>query len=130
VFFVAADKEGNSQPQWICSPLAVVAKTRDAKSREWGRLLRWNDADSKAHEWAMPLELLQGDGAEVRCELARRGLEISPARAARERLTAFLNVWPVEARARCVDRLGYPTLAHGGLSLLEVAVPYIELSKP
>jgi hypothetical protein len=25
---------------------------------------------------------------------------------------------------------GYPTLAHGGLSLLEVAVPFIELSKP
>lgn len=25
---------------------------------------------------------------------------------------------------------GYPSLAHGGLSLLEVAVPYIELSKP
>jgi len=25
---------------------------------------------------------------------------------------------------------GYPTLAHGGLSLLEVAVPFVELSKP
>lgn len=25
---------------------------------------------------------------------------------------------------------GYPSLAHGGLSLLEVAVPFIELSKP
>ena len=25
---------------------------------------------------------------------------------------------------------GYPTLAHGGLSLLEVAVPFIEISKP
>jgi len=25
---------------------------------------------------------------------------------------------------------GYPTLAHGGLSLLEIAVPFIELSKP
>jgi hypothetical protein len=24
---------------------------------------------------------------------------------------------------------GYPTLAHGGLSLLEVAVPFIEISK-
>ncbi len=107
VFFVTPDKDGNPLPQWICSPLAIVAKTRDANSREWGRLLRWTDGDSKPHEWAMPMEMLQGDGAEVRCELARRGLEISPARAARERLTAFLNVWPVEARARCVDRLGW-----------------------
>ena len=24
---------------------------------------------------------------------------------------------------------GYPTMAHGGLSLLEVAVPFIEISK-
>jgi len=108
VFFIGTDKDGNEQPpRWICSPLSVVAKTRDAKSGEWGRLLEWRDDDHVRHQWAMPLELLQGDGSDVRRELARLGLSIAPGKAARDLLTTFLQVWPVEARARCVERLGW-----------------------
>ena len=55
----------------------------------------------------MPLELLEGDGSEVRRELARLGLHISPNQSARGLLAAYIKVWPVEARARCVDRLGW-----------------------
>ena len=36
----------------------------------------------------------------------------------------------VLGRRKWRSRGGYPTLAHGGLSLLEVAVPFIELSRP
>lgn len=36
----------------------------------------------------------------------------------------------VLGRRKWQSRGGYPTLAHGGLSLLEVAVPFIELSRP
>jgi len=33
VFFVGPDKEGNEKaPVWVCSPMGVIAKTRDAKS--------------------------------------------------------------------------------------------------
>jgi uncharacterized protein (DUF927 family)/phage/plasmid primase-like uncharacterized protein len=112
VFFIGTDKDGNElSPRWLCSPLSVVAMTRDAKSGEWGRLLEWLDDDRVRHQWAMPLELLQGDGSDVRRELARLGLAISPAKAARDLLASFLQVWPVKARARCVDRLGW----HGGV---------------
>jgi hypothetical protein len=38
----------------------------------------------------MPMELLQGDGSEVRRELARRGLGIAPGRQCRELLAAYL----------------------------------------
>lgn len=108
VFFIGTDKDGNElSPRWICSPLSVVAMTRDAKSGEWGRLLEWHDADQVRHQWAMPLELLQGDGSDVRRELARLGLSIAPSKAARDLLASFLQVWPVEARARCVERLGW-----------------------
>lgn len=55
----------------------------------------------------MPLELLEGDGSEVRRELARLGLHISPTQAARNLIAAYIKVWPVEARACCVDRLGW-----------------------
>jgi uncharacterized protein (DUF927 family) len=84
-----------------------VAATRDTKSAEWGRLLEWKDADVVRHQWAMPLELLQGDGVDVRKELARLGVRIAPSRTARELLTSYIQVWPAKARARCVDKLGW-----------------------
>src|SRR3989338_3191610 len=85
VSFIGTDKDGNSMaPRWICSPLQVVAKTRDAKSGEWGRLLEWQDDDGITHQWAMPLALLQGDASDVRRELARLGLTISPSKTARD----------------------------------------------
>lgn len=109
VFYIA--KDGNTglekMPQWICGGLAVVAETRNAKSTAWGRLLEWRDADGVRHQWAMPLELLQGDGVDVRRELAQGGLAIAPGRAARELLASYVQVWPVKDRARCVDRLGW-----------------------
>ena len=108
VFFIGTDKDGNElSPRWMCSPLYVMAMTRDAKSGEWGRLLEWWDDDQVRHQWAMPLELLQGDGSDVRRELARLGLSIAPSKAARDLLASFLQVWPVQARARCVERLGW-----------------------
>lgn len=43
--FNGTDKDGHQlPPRWICSPLYVVAKTRDSKSGEWGRLLEWQDS--------------------------------------------------------------------------------------
>jgi uncharacterized protein (DUF927 family) len=108
VSFIGKDKDGNSMaPRWICSPLQVVAKTRDAKSGEWGRLLEWQDDDGIIHQWAMPLALLQGDASEVRGELANLGLSISPNKLARDLLTTYLQVFSVESRARCVDKLGW-----------------------
>ncbi len=108
VFFIGTDKDGNEKhPVWVCSPIRVVAMTRDAKSGEWGRLLEWHDADGVRHQWAMPLELTQGDGSDVRRELARFGVQISPARYARDLLASYIQVMPVDKRARCVTRLGW-----------------------
>lgn len=108
VSFIGQDNEGNDKaPVWVCSSLDVLAKTRDNKSGEWGRLLAWQDDDRVAHKWAMPLELLEGDGGDVRRELARLGLHIATSKSARDLLAAFIKVWPVQHRARCVDRLGW-----------------------
>jgi uncharacterized protein (DUF927 family) len=109
------DKDGNPKPPvWICAPLHVVASTRNSKSSEWGRLLEWRDPDGIRHQWAMPIELLQGDGADVRRELAQQGLPISPGKLARDLLATYLQVWRVDERARCVNRLGW----HGGVYVL------------
>lgn len=100
-------KEGAKEVrQWISSPLDVVAMTRDEHGGDWGRLLNWKDADGGLHTWAVPLESLEGDTREVRKELARQGLQITPGKS-RELLVAYIKVWPVHARARCVSRLGW-----------------------
>ncbi len=115
VFFTGTDRDGNTKaPVWVCSPLGVIAKTRDSKSGEWGRLLEWFDDDNVRHQWAMPLELLEGDGTDVRRELARLGLHIATGRSARDLLAAYIKVWPVEQRSRCVERLGW----HGAVYTL------------
>lgn len=91
----------------ICSRLDILGATRDEKGTEWGRLLEWKDSDGKSHQWAVPVELLQTDGSEVRRELARQGLNIEPSKTARDRLSAYIQVWPTERRMRCVERLGW-----------------------
>ena len=107
VSFLGNDKEGNPlAPRWVCSPLYVVAKTRDAKMGNGVGCL--NGRMMMAQRiWAMPLALLQGDASEVRRELARLGLTISPNKIARDLLATYLQVFPVEDRARCVDKLGW-----------------------
>lgn len=99
---------------WVCSPLRVVAATRNTHGNAWGRLIEWRDEDGKLHQWAMPLELLQGDGTDLRRELSRGGLKISVSRSARDFLPAYIQVWPVARKARCTSRLGW----HGDIFML------------
>jgi len=64
---------------------------------------RFADAPSTAHPWVPPISLcLQSTHGTNQFVLGRRK-------------------WRSAG--------GYPTLAHGGLSLLEVAVPFIEISR-
>lgn len=108
VYFIGRDNDGNERaPMWVCAPLRILAKTRGTKQSDWGRLLDWHDPDGHPHRWAVPDELLSGDGLDLRRELLRQGLAISPNRAAREMLSTYLQVWPVDTRARCVERLGW-----------------------
>lgn len=115
VYYLGRDQEGNPKPPLrLCGRLNILAQTRDDKSESWGRLLEWRDNDKVPHIWAMPNELLQSDGVEVRSELARLGLAIAPGKPAREFLLKYIQMCPVDLRARCVDRLGW----HGPVYVL------------
>lgn len=97
----------DGDPAWICSTLLVTALARDKASDNWGRVLEWRDADGLPHQWVMPMEMLKGDGADMRGELARLGLRIAPGNKARNKLTEYITVAQPEARARCVTRTGW-----------------------
>lgn len=114
---VRRDNGGESveaEPQWICSPIEVVAATRDASGGEWGRLLEFKDRDSQPHRWAMPCAMLAGSGEELRAELLRQGVEITSHPDRRRRLLDYIAWAAPDARARCVTRTGW----HGSAFVL------------
>jgi len=92
---------------FVCSPIEVIAKTRDTSSGTWGRLLQWRDDDSELHTWSMPLALLQGDAREYRRELASQGLSITTNGKQRSYLDTYIQDYPIHKRALCVDKLGW-----------------------
>jgi uncharacterized protein (DUF927 family) len=99
------DKEGNQPPDvWVCAPLHIVAATRDVDNNNHGHLLEFHDRHGHPQRWAMPLELLE-DQREYRKVLRRLGLSMNID--ARSELQRYLEVCHAEARARCVDRVGW-----------------------
>jgi len=111
IFYVETNvnKEGGIETEhhFVCSPIVVEAMTRTNGGRAWGRLLKWHDPDGKLHQWAMPMELLQGDCADVRRELADKGVQINPSKRGCDRLAIYLQNYPIKQRALCVERLGW-----------------------
>lgn len=113
-YFGKNDSGTEAPPLWVCSKLEITAVTRDAKNESWGRLLEFDDLDSTHHAWAMPMELLKGDGAEYRGVLLSMGLQMSTMTKARNLLTQYIQTAPAEQRARCVERTGW----HGGVFVM------------
>lgn len=115
VWYFGKSEQGNNMPPlWVCSKLEITASTRDAKNESWGRLLEFDDLDNTHHAWAMPMELLSGDGNEYRRMLLSMGLQIAASGKARNLLTQYIQTAQVEQRARCVDRTGW----HGSVFVM------------
>lgn len=108
VWYFGKNDTGTDAPAlWICSKLEVTALTRDARNESWGRLLEFADPDGRPHAWALPMEMLKGDGSEYRGVLLGMGLQLSTMTKARNLLTQYLQTAEVATRARCVDRTGW-----------------------
>ena len=97
-------------PQWvrICSPLSVLALTRDGSGTAWGRLVEVVDPDGNRHQRAIPSRMLAGDGVELRALLLDMGLSIEPGNVARNSLMALLQQWQPAKRVLSSKCLGWP----------------------
>lgn len=107
IFFIERQKNGESRDRYISSPVLVSAQTRDNTSNNWGRLLQWHDNAKNLHIWAVPMELFQGDGTELRKNLSNQGLIITPDRRGRDLFQCYLMSYPVDKFALCVDSVGW-----------------------
>ena len=101
------DEGGDGGKAWICDPFEILAATRDDAGSSWGLMLRWRDPDHREHLWAMPRQLLYGDGATLCGELASRGLSIAPDSKRRNLLLGYLATVQPAGRVTCVNRTGW-----------------------
>jgi putative DNA primase/helicase len=108
VWYHGFSQQGDAlPPQWICSPLHVTAKSRDAGNGDWGYLLEFDDADGKPKRWAMPASMLAGDGTQYRSILLSMGLQIGAGVQTKNQLTVYIQTRQTDVRVRCTDRCGW-----------------------
>ncbi|MBI1209657.1 MAG: DUF927 domain-containing protein [Azospirillum sp.] len=100
-------RDDDGRYQWLCSPLNILAETRDTEGKNHGRLLEIETTEGQRHRWAMPMALLAGDGTDYRRELLRLGLRMAPGRWARDGLHTYISMANPGTRTRCVDRTGW-----------------------
>ncbi|WP_434706838.1 DUF927 domain-containing protein [Pseudomonas sp. D4-18] len=114
VFYSGDD--GEARP--VCSPLEILARTRDDKGHNWGLLVEFDDPDGEKKRWNIPARNMTGDfGKDVLGPLVDMGLRLPGTRSgrnARNDLQSYLQGFDSKERARLVTRLGW----HGAAYLL------------
>lgn len=102
----------------VCSPLKILARTRDDKGNSWGLLVELIDPDGAQKRWNIPARCMAGDfGREVIAPLVDMGLSLAPNEKVREsknNLQTYLQAYQSAERARIVTQLGW----HGEAYLL------------
>src|SRR5690349_7177 len=74
VFYVKNPDGDGTHQELVCSRLEIRALTHDERGENWGRMLVTTDRNGTEHAWAMPMEMLAGDGTEYRRILLSLGL--------------------------------------------------------
>ena len=97
-------KDEVSVDTWAFSPLIVEARTRDGNGQNWGLLLSVQSPDGHWHRWAMPMQLLGGNGSAYREILLSLGLQVPHAQ---KHLHTYLATARPERMVRCVDKMGW-----------------------
>lgn len=101
------NSEENAPSRWLSSPIHILALTRDAHSKSWGRLLSFKDEDNIEKNWSMPMDLLATDGAEIRRNLLSLGVQMAVTLKERQLFLSYLQSTRPPKRIMCVHRIGW-----------------------
>ena len=117
VYYHGIKKENADSPaimtdDWHCGPLHVVALTANQEDGDHGRLLEYRNVNGNLKRWAMPMQMLAGDGVEVLGVLMAEGLAIDRKRKAR--LLDYINAQAPRDRLRAATMTGW----HGAAFVL------------
>jgi putative DNA primase/helicase len=91
----------------LCSFLLITACTRNEQGEDWGRTMKIVDSDGIEKEYVMPMELLAGNGDEMRKNLLSLGLLLAPGLEARKKLEVYISLADPKVRATCVKKVGW-----------------------
>jgi len=97
---------------WHCGPLHIEAMTASAEDGDHGRLLHYRNVAGNWKRWAMPMQMLAGDGAEVLGVLLGEGLALD--RKYKVRILDYINAQYPKKRLRAAGTTGW----HGGAFVL------------
>ncbi|MBU1334456.1 MAG: DUF927 domain-containing protein [Alphaproteobacteria bacterium] len=105
LFYIAEDDD---LPVFLCSPIAIVALTRNDANRAWGRLVEVEDQDGHVHQITISNEMLAKSGGEaVRVLLMSAGATVSTRRASTAHLNEYLATVQIGSRRRIVQTTGW-----------------------
>lgn len=108
VYFVKYDAEGNLiEKTFVFSSLTIIARTHDINNENWGIWCRWIDRVGIKHDLTIPVSLLHKDSREYRQQLSNKGLIIATSSKATSCLDTYLNFYPTNEIALCVDTVGW-----------------------
>ena len=110
LFKVETSADGDVKETRLGPPLSIIGKTFDDVSENWGTLLSWKDPAGTEHRWALPDNLLQGQGREYAQILAGGGYSIAPGQAAK--FATFIQGVSTERFVTCVQRIGWHAAAY------------------
>ena len=85
--------EENSEPAWLCSPIAVVARFRDALGKGWGRILEIEDPEGRRQRISLFDKDVEARPSAIRADLVNLGLRTQNGSKPREALTRLLREW-------------------------------------
>ncbi len=126
VWFLQKQNNDTFERVWICSPLRVVACTRDYKSENFGRILEFQDIDGLKHRWTMSMDLLAGEGTKIVAVLLNMGLRIASQKKIKEKLLEYIAQCNPLRRARCVLQCGW---FNGAFVFPSETIGYIQSEK-
>ncbi len=108
LYYIADNKTGSGyKRERICSPIKVVARSRNIENTQWCIVLEWLDKSNTLHNWSVPIELIQSDSRKYRRELARRGLVVSTKKHLQDALDFYLNNHPTESLFIFTNKVGW-----------------------
>ncbi len=91
----------------VSSRIDVTHLTRDEGSTNWGLLVRFGDPDGHIKEWAMPKEMLAGEGTDYRSVLSNLGAGLESGAQARGLLASYFTAAKPKDRALCMTTTGW-----------------------
>ncbi|WP_236960888.1 DUF927 domain-containing protein [Methylobacterium durans] len=94
--------------EWLSGPFDVHALVRTEEGTGWSVAISFRDPDGRLQTVVVALaDLAAGDAAEVRREMAGKGLRLASGRSAKDRFIIALASLTVDLRAMLVSRSGW-----------------------